>query len=345
MLPDPAPAIHPFDQAFGTLQWLDLRTLWPHEEHSFTPWLERNLSILGNLIGMELELIARESAVGPFWLDLLLKDVGTDRIVVVENQIEPTDHDHLGKLLTYAAGNQASVAVWIASAFRDEHRQALDWLNGQTGQETEFFGVVLEALQIDNSKPAPHLRLVSFPNDFRKRAVEQRAQPTARGEAFRAFFQDLIDQLRTQYHFTQASKGQPQNWYQFASGHSGLNYAFVFGAENRVRVELYIDRQNGDWNKALFDTLAQQRLAIETELGMPLDWAKLDDKRASRIAIGHAGSITNDQATLDEIMRWAIEWLLKFKQAFGPRMPAAIERANTLTASSVYDPVEDPSLQ
>lgn len=294
---------------------------------------------------MELELIARESAVGPFWLDLLLRDVGTDRIVVVENQIEQTDHDHLGKLLTYASGNEASVAVWIASAFRDEHRQALDWLNGKTGQEIEFFGIVLEALQIDDSRPAPYLRLVSFPNDFRKRTVEQRGHPSARGEAFRAFFQQLIDRLRTQYQFTQATKGQPQNWYSFASGFSGLNYGFVFGANNHVRVELYIDNGDGDWNKAFFDALLADRLTIEAALGSPLDWTRLDNKRASRIAIRRNGSITSDQLILDEIMNWAIEWLLKFKHGFGARFPAAIERANALTASSVYGPMEDPSLE
>lgn len=345
MLPNPAPAIHPFDQTFGTLQWLDLRTLWPHEEHSFTPWLERNLSILGNLIGMELELIARESAVGPFWLDLLLRDVGTDRIVVVENQIEPTDHDHLGKLLTYAAGNQASVAVWIASAFRDEHRQALDWLNGQTGQETEFFGIVLEALQIDDSKPAPHLRLVSFPNDFRKRAVERQNHPTERQEALRAFFQRLMDRLRTQHHFTQASKAQPNNWYDFASGFSGLRYSVVFGANNHVRVELYIDRSDEPWNKAFFDALEADRLSLEQALGTELTWLRLDGQKASRVGIQRPGSIEDDPATLDAIMDWAIAWLLKFKAEFSPRIPVAIQRANTLTASSGYEPLGDASLE
>src|SRR5690606_32673130 len=152
------------------------------------------------------------------------------------------DHDHLGKLLTYAAGNEAAIAVWIASEFREEHRQALDWLNGRTDQETEFFGIVLEALQIDNSRPAPNLRLVAFPNDFRKRAVErQRGPTTPRAEAYRAFFQHLIDRLREDHRFTQAQKGQPQGWYSFACGMSGVSYAFAFGGGERVRVELYID--------------------------------------------------------------------------------------------------------
>lgn len=338
MLPESGQPVHPFDQAFGTLQRLDLRSVWPHEEHSFTPWLERNLSILGNLIGMELELIARESAVGPFSLDLLLKDVGSDRIVVVENQIEPTNHDHLGKLLTYAAGNEASAAVWIASAFRDEHRQALDWLNGQTHHNIEFFGIVLEALQIDDSKPAPHLRLVSFPNDFRKRTAERRDQPTARGEAYLEFFQTLIDRLRTEHHFTQAQKGQAQSWYQFASGSSGLTYAFVFGANDQVRVEVYIDRGDGTWNKAFFDTLDQHRSEIEAELATPLEWARLDGKRASRIALYRPGSINSGTTSLDELMRWAIDWLLRFKQVFGPRFPATIERANTMLMTESYGP-------
>ena len=139
---------------FGTLRKLDLRTLWPKEAASFTPWLRNNLNLLGDAVGMDLEFQDQEAAVGPFSLDLLVHEVGTDRVVIIENQIEQTDHDHLGKLIVYAAGFNAGVAIWIASSFREEHRQAIDWLNQRTDTDTQFFGVVVEAVQIDDSRPA-----------------------------------------------------------------------------------------------------------------------------------------------------------------------------------------------
>lgn len=319
-------------QSFGTLRRVDLRELWPHEAHDFTPWLADNLSILGDLLGMELELVARESPVGPFSLDLLLHDVGTDRIVAVENQIEPTDHDHLGKLLTYAAGNEAAVAIWIAPSFRDEHRQTLDWLNANTDSDVEFFGIVLEVLRIDDSRPAPHLRLVSFPNDFRRRTIAERKQTSELSETYRVFFQELIDRLRTEYRFTQATKGQPQSWYSFASGFSNLSYAVVFGQNQTVRVELYIDRSSQAWNKALFDTLQEDADRFATKLDDELEWQRLDERRASRIFVSRSGSVRDDPETLQETMNWAIDRLRAMKAVFGPRLPAAIERADTIVA-------------
>ena len=156
---------------FGALRIVDPREMWPSESADFTPWLAQNIAILAEAIGLELEVRERESPVGDFSLDLLAYDVDRDREVVIENQLTATNHDHLGKLLTYAAGRDAGVIVWIAPEFRDEHRQALDWLNSRTEEDTEFFGVVLEALQIDESRPAPNFRLVAAPNEWRKANV------------------------------------------------------------------------------------------------------------------------------------------------------------------------------
>jgi hypothetical protein len=308
------------DEKFGVLKRVDLRHLWPHEALDFSPWLAQNLDTLGEVLGMDLELQLQEAPVGPFSLDLLVHDLGRERVVIIENQIEPTNHDHLGKLLTYAAGHDAAVAVWIASEFREEHRQALDWLNQRSDATTQFFGIVVEALQIDDSRPACNFRLVAFPNDWRKSNVATiSSKPSPRAEAYQSFFQNLIDRLRTKHKFTQARKGQPQNWYTFSSGLPGIGYSVSFTTGNRVRTEAYIDNGDGSWNTKMFDGLYQQRGEIEDAFGESLDWERLDARRACRIAVYRPGSIDDPPQTLEEIRDWGIDRLLRFKAAIGPR--------------------------
>lgn len=306
---------------FGDLKRVTLRDIWPHEASSFTPWLAEHLADLGKALGLDLELQAREAPVGPFSLDLLAHDLGRNRPVIIENQIEPTDHDHLGKLLTYAAGYDASVVIWIAQDFRDEHRQTLDWLNQHTDENIEFFGVVVEVLRIDDSRPAFNFKLVAFPNEWRKQSIARTAsQSSSLGEAYRAFFQPLFDELRDQHHFTNARAAQPQNWYSFAAGVKGFSYGANFPSGDQARVELYIDRLDADLNKRAFDDLYAQRDAIESAFGEPLSWERLDSKRASRVAVYRPGSIEDDAATIEDIRHWMVEKLLCMKSVFGPRL-------------------------
>ncbi len=311
---------------FGVLKKVDLREVWTKEASDFTPWLAQHLPALGEVLGMELELQGREARVGEFSLDLLVRDVGRDRVVIIENQLAPTNHDHLGKLLTYAAGYDASVVVWIAKEIREEHRQTLDWLNQHTDTSTEFFGVVVEVLQIDESRPAYNFRLVAFPNEWRKTNIGSTgsAATSERGEAYRRFFQELIDDLRERYQFTKARAGQPQSWYSFASGFSGVTYAVSFAQGGRVRAELYIDLGEAAQNKSLFDSFANEKKAVETEFGEPLEWERLDDRKASRIATYRLGSIEDESQTMQEIKGWAIDRILRFKTVFGSRLAEAL---------------------
>ena len=153
------------------IERVDLREAWPNEARDFTPWLAENIAELGEALGMDLELQETEAAVGGYSLDVLATDRDQNRPVIIENQLEATNHAHLGQLLTYAAGYDANVIVWLTREFRDEHRQALDWLNQRTGEDTEFFGVVVELWRIGDSPLAPHFRLVATPNEWGKAQI------------------------------------------------------------------------------------------------------------------------------------------------------------------------------
>ena len=305
------------------IEKVDLRDIWPHEAQHFTPWLSDHISELGEALGLDLESQSQEAPVGGYSLDILAHDMGSNRPVIIENQLEGTNHDHLGKLLTYASGYDANIVVWIAREFRDEHRQALDWLNQRTDENTEFFGVVVELWKIDHSRPAVNFNLVSTPNEWRKENVSGKSQPgtatSERNERFRVFFQGLIDTMREDHKFTRARRGQPYAEYSFPAGHGQrVKYRAGFPGGGRARVAVYIDHTDKDWNKGLFDKLANQMTAIELELDESLEWERLDNRRASRIASVRAGSIDDDQETLEQIQDWMVDCLLKFKEVFTP---------------------------
>lgn len=303
----------------GRLCKVNPREVWPREDRDFTPWLADNIEALGEALGLDLELADSEAAVGSFSLDLLAKDLGTGHFVVIENQFSFTDHDHLGKLLTYAGGYDASTIVWISEFIRDEHRQALDWLNQRTDDSTQFFGVEIEVIKIDDSKPAFKFIPVISPSEWRKSKKKQSSGVVSeRGELYAEYFQRLIDILREKHRFTNARKGQPQNWYSFASGIPGFTYGAVFVQKNRVRTEVYIDSGEALRNKAIFDLLFKDRELIENQLGMKLQWERMDERRASRISLYRQGSILSNEDELEEILLWHLEKLLEFKRVFGP---------------------------
>lgn len=303
---------------FGKIKKLNIRDIWQHEAHNFTPWLAENLDKLSESVGMDLELVEQEASVGSFPLDILAKDLSTGHNIIIENQFGDTDHDHLGKMLTYAAGFDASKVIWISENIRDEHRQTIEWLNQRTGTDTQFFAIEIEVFRIDESKPAYNFKPIVFPNEWRKSKREGRIEgSSARGEVYRAYFQSLIDELRDKHSFTKAKIAQPQNWYTFPTGNSGILYGTSFAQGGRVRAELYINLGESDKNKKLFDWLIEHKQTIENEFGESLDWERLDDRRASRIAVYREGVI-DDGDMLVEIQAWSIQELLKFRKIFSP---------------------------
>jgi len=307
----------------GKLTRIDARSVWRHEALDFTPWIRANIDTLSEAIGMELELPEAEVPVGDFSCDVVAQEVGTGHRVIIENQLEPTDHSHLGQLLTYAAGLNARGIVWIAPQYRPEHRQAIDWFNANTGEDLVFFGVEVELLQIGDSPYAPHFKVVALPNDWQK-AVKARAetQPSDRGLAYLQFFTDLIALYKQRFPSQRtANKAGPHNWFNIASaGRSGFTFGVVFGRGGLLRVELYIDTPDGIENKAAFDHLLAQREAIEREIGETLSWQRLDTARASRIAAQRAGQATDPDPRRTEHLEWCATMVNQFRLAFSDRI-------------------------
>lgn len=314
----------------GRLEHVQARTLWESEARSFTPWLAQNLGLLGEALGLDLEFLKTEVEVGSFKADIAARDTGRDRQVIIENQLEPTDHGHLGQLLTYAAGLDAAVIVWISPEIREEHRQALDWLNRHTTEKIEFFGVALEVVRINDSKPAVVFRLAASPNAWTKTVnAAQASQISSREAAYQAFFQLVMDELREKYHFTNARRAQPQSWSSFRSGVvSDITYNVAFANGNRLRAELYIDVGDAAKNKAIYDALMMDKAAIEALTG-ELVWERLDQRRACRISLVRSNTSIDDAAEHGEELRtWLVQALLKIKAAFGPRLAAASQAAD-----------------
>lgn len=317
---------------FGELNKVSLREIWPHEASDFTPWLADNIENLGKALGMDLELTEQEASVGDFSLDILAKDLGSSKSVIIENQLTQTDHDHLGKLLTYAAGFNASIVIWVSEAIREEHRQALDWLNQRTDSETSFFGVVVEVIKIDDSKPAFNFKLVASPNEWQKEKKRQslRGSVSTKGEKYKNYFQSLIDDLRNTHRFTSAKAGQPQNWYSFSSGSSGITYGANFSQEGKARAELYIGLGDRENNKYIFDELEKIKEELESSLGEKISWERLDNGIASRLALYTDGSISDSDSELEDIKAWHIEKLLKLKATLGSKIKPLVNAAKSM---------------
>ena len=318
--------------SLGNLEHKDPRGLWKKESGDFTPWLADHLGLLGEVLGIDLELVKTEKAVGNFSCDIHAKDTGRDRPVIVENQLEPTDHRHLGQLLTYAAGLDAAVVIWISPEIREEHREALDWLNRHTDDRIEFFGIALEVVQIDDSKPAVQFRLVAFPNAWSKTMSSRSGsgEVSEKRIRYQQFYQPVLDELREKHKFTNARAAQPQSWYAFSSGTTGITYNAAFAMGARLRVELYIDVGDITENKAIFDIFMARKDEIEREIGTPLEWEKLDQKRASRISLVRPDTTINDaDDNAEELQAWLIQGLLKTKNAFGPLLKSAKQTASS----------------
>ena len=302
----------------------DLREIWPHEAQDFTPWLADNLDQLGEALGLDLELRSAEAAVGPFSLDVLAHDRESDRPVIIENQLEATDHTHLGQLLTYAAGYDSYAVVWLTREFQDEHRQALDWLNQRTGEDTAFFGVVIEAWRIDGSRPAPNFKVVAMPNNWQRRlsAIERNARArtgTERKRQYESFWRALGKMMEEHNHVIDGDE-LTNSWVCFESEFEGVSWNVSFQSRGRASVELYLWAldMGREWADQVYQWLEARKEDIESELGYELRWETFSRRKDYRISAECPGRINADDGTLAALREWMRDQLIAFDGTFAP---------------------------
>jgi hypothetical protein len=276
---------------FGRLQRVDLRDGWLSEATEFTPWLAQadNLDSLSEAIGLELELEAQERNVGPFRADILCKDVSTGHWVLIENQLERTDHTHLGQLLTYAAGLQAVTIVWIAARFTEQHRATLDWLNEITDDRFNFFGLEIELWRIGDSLSAPKFSVVSKPNEWSRdvtsaaRSIE--AEPLSETKGLQlSFWAALRARLENELPGLKFRKPFPQHWYDFSMGRAGYWLSATLNSRER-RAGVEFNMNNSKERKRNFEALLERKDELQREFGQELQWMNLPDRNSSRVAI------------------------------------------------------------
>jgi hypothetical protein len=302
----------------GRLERVDPRTVWKEEARDFTPWLRENISLLSKTIGLDIDLVETEVRIGGFAADLVGEEPTTKKPVVIENQLSRTDHDHLGKLLTYASGIDAGTLVWVATDFRDEHKQTLEWLNNVSVEGIYFFGIQLEVIRVDESLPAPNFNIVVGPPAVKPPVL---GQVTPRRQRYHDFFAGLLEQLKAaKPDITNASKVGYESWFAFSAGRSGFAFSFSFTQNKRFRLELYIDTGDGDKNKRAFDALFENRSEIQERLEPEVAWERLDTAQASRVAVYWPETVTimSGEDRLASLRGWAVDTMIRFKQVLGP---------------------------
>ena len=306
--------------ALSKLERVPLREAWKHEASDFTPWLaeDDNLQALAEALGIsELELVATEHLVGDFKLDILCTD--GDQQVVIENQLEETDHKHLGQILAYAAGVDARKVIWVAESFRPEHLAALQYLNVNTIDELSFFAVQIELWRIGDSPLAPKFEVVAKPNDWARASREQAraastASPTKQLQL--RFWTTLVDRLAKDAPQIRPSKPWPCHWLNTSMGRSGFGLNPTASTRNeRLGVEFYL---SGNEAKRHFANLLPQKEAIEAALEFPLDWQELPNKTASRIASWYSDASIEDESRWDEYQAWLVQRLVAMERVLRP---------------------------
>lgn len=302
----------------GRLVVVPPRDVWPHEAQTFTPWLLGNVDVLSQLLGMELELDVAEHPVGGFSLDLLGRDVSDDSVVIVENQLEQSDHTHLGQILTYAAGTDPKTIVWITTGFRSEHRAAIDWLNEHTDPDVRFFGIEIQVVRIGDSPPAPNFKIVAQPNDWGKRV---RAATTATGMTGKSalywqFWEQFLARIASDHpSWTQAKASSGLSWYELPTGVGTIAYSTAFTLTG-LRVQLYFAASKSEVNQTNFDRVAAQKDVFEAAIADDVVWDAKPGAKACAIVVASPFQTVEDTDQWPAMLDWIIERQVRLRKAF-----------------------------
>jgi hypothetical protein len=309
------------ESELGVFKKLQVREIWTNESSDFTPWLaqEENLGLLSEALGLELELESTEVSAGPYSADILAKDTGTDKYVVIENQLEKTNHDHLGKAITYASALNAGAVVWIAPTFTDEHKRALDWLNNNSTENIGFYGVTVELWQIDESRPAVRFNVVSYPSEtVRQTAIARSAEDLTDTKKLQLeFWTQFREAMKVTGQMASLQAPRPQYWYNIPLGRSNIHLSLTANTfENKIGVRVYMRGAVAD---AALAQLEPQRESIEKEIGAPLAWNPHPEKQDKIILLRMDADLQN-RDRWGEYIQWLVETAMRFRKAFGQRV-------------------------
>lgn len=306
--------------SLAKLKKIDLREAWKREATDFTVWLsqDENMQLLGDEIGIDISLVQTEASVGKFSVDILGEEDNTGRRVVIENQLEQTNHDHLGKIITYASGFDAEIIIWIVKGVRDEHKQAVDWLNEHTDERINIFVIRMELWQIGDSPYAPKFHIVSQPNDWAKaikKSAARAADLTDRKLMQLEFWTQFKEFAESNHASLRLRKASPRHWYNISIGNSMSHLSLVVDADNdQIRCEYYIPD-----SMPLFTALYEQKDAIESDLPYELEWMELPGKKASRIRALHTIDLSDD-SNWEDSFRWFVDAAEQFQAVFAEQV-------------------------
>lgn len=299
----------------SSLKKIELRNVWGHEASDFTDWLsqQENLDLLSNEIGISIKILQKEANVGRYNVDILAEEENSGRKIIIENQLEDTNHDHLGKIITYASGYDAEIIIWIVKDYREEHQKAIDWLNEHTDEKICFYLIKLELWQIEDSNPAPKFEVIASPNEWAKvlktgasgsEYTETKIKQFEFWTKFKNYVKEKDAKIRLQ-------TPRYQHWYDVSMGSSDAHIALTVNSiKNSVACEAYINR-----NKSLFNFLSEQKEQIEKEIGEQAEW--IDSQVASSIKIRKEFSNVLDGDKTIAIFEWLYQKTKLFQSIFG----------------------------
>jgi len=302
----------------GKLKKVPLREIWNNEAKDFTTWLFENIDTLSEALEINLSAVEREKSVGGFNLDIQAEDE-EGRVVIIENQLEKTDHDHLGKVVTYLSNLDAKMAIWITSNPREEHKKAVDWLNEFTPDDVSFFLVKVEAVVISSSLPAPLFSIIAEPTEISKEIGKEKKEYAEIHHLRKEFWTQLFEKAKEKTNIFSNLSPSIYHWIGTGAGKSGINYNLCI-TNSYAQAEVYLDRgkEFPELNKDRFDELIKNKENIEKVFGGSLSWERLDKKRASRVAKKFGEGGLKDKEKWPKIQEKLVDTVIKMKEAFTP---------------------------
>jgi len=305
----------------GRLKKVDLRDFFKDEARDFTPWLaeQENLELLGETLGLDIELEDTEVRIGRFSADIVGLDRNSNRNIIIENQLEKTNHDHLGKIITYSGGKDAGIVIWICEKIQQEHRKGLDWLNEISTEEYSFFGIEMELWKIGESEPAPKFNIVVSPNEWSKSVKASTSSRTLTDTKVlqKEFWTEMVDYFTDKNTFLKLRSPRPQHWFNLSIGHSKFSLTLTVNTRtNKLGCEVYI---RGKDAKIWFNKLYKNKNEIENELGFQLDWQELPEGQDCRIRYFTDGDI-RDRENWNRCFDWMKDKTETLHKVFSPRV-------------------------